>query len=145
MLAGALGRTPALAASTGFARNPQFPNTSDSSRSSVRRNENTRDRCASTRCIRGGGTIWGRSAEEREPKIVRDMQHTPFPANSKRANNASNDGRRQKPGHAEQKRKDTLQSNAVTKPTSRSASTGRNRQRTVLHLFPRETGAFQAL
>jgi len=30
------------------------------------------------------------------------MQHTPFPANSKRANNASNDGRRQKPGHAEQ-------------------------------------------
>jgi len=31
------------------------------------------------------------------------MQHTPFPANSKRANNASNDGCRQKPGHAEKK------------------------------------------
>jgi len=32
--------------------------------------------------------------------------------------------------------KDALQSNAATKPTSRSASTRRNRQRTVLHLFP---------
>src|SRR5260370_36067559 len=103
MLAGALGRTPALAASTGFARNPQFPNTSDSSRSSVRTKENTRDRCANTRCRGGGGKIWGRSAEEREPKILRDMQHTPLPANSKRANNTSNGGRRHRPGHAEKK------------------------------------------
>src|SRR5260370_30368970 len=79
MLAGALGGAPALAASAGFTRKHQFPKTWESRRSSVSRKEHTRDRCASTRCLRDGGTIWGRSAGRREPKIGRNMQHTPFP------------------------------------------------------------------
>src|SRR3989442_9819169 len=79
MLAGALGRAPALAASAGFTRKPQFPKTWESSRSSVSRKEHTRERCASICCLRGGGAIWGRATGRREPKIGRNMQHTPFP------------------------------------------------------------------
>src|SRR5260370_35650526 len=71
--------TTRLAASAGCARKPQFPSTWESDRSSVSRNEHTRERCASTRCLRGGGTRRGRAAGRREPKIRRNMQHTPFP------------------------------------------------------------------
>src|SRR5260370_36278462 len=126
MVAGALGRTPALAASAGLTRKPQFPNTWESSRSSVSRKEHTRERCASTRCLRDGGTLWGRSAGRREPKIGRNMQHTPFPGEQRASQKELHEQLQARTGRAKRKGRATEEDRykTMTWPVAHAARAG---------------------